>query len=127
MCDEPIASLDLARQRDICGLIDRARIETECGVLLITHDINPVLQMVDRVVYLANGQVSDGTVEDVFTAECLSVMYQTPIEVLRTRGRIVVVGAFGDEPASDTGHDNDHEQDRTQLNGSVRPGLQRAR
>ena len=59
---------------------------------MITHDVNPVLDMVDTVVYLANGQALVGSVDDVFTSEVLSDLYGTPIEVIRARGRIIVVG-----------------------------------
>lgn len=95
LCDEPFAGLDLARQREMSELIDAGRRATNCGVLLITHDINPVLSAVDRVIYLANGQARVGSVEEVFTGQGLSAMYDTPVEVIRTRGRIIVVGATG--------------------------------
>jgi zinc/manganese transport system ATP-binding protein len=95
LCDEPFAALDLSRQRVVSDLIDTGRRRTGCGVLVITHDINPVLAAVDRVVYLANGQARVGSVDEVFTSAGLSAMYETPVEVIRTRGRIVVVGATG--------------------------------
>ena len=67
--------------------------ETGAAVLLVAHDINPILPAVDRVVYMAHGQVAVGTPEEVITTETLSRLYTTPIEVLRTSdGRIVVVG-----------------------------------
>ena len=63
------------------------------AVLLVAHDINPILSAVDRVVYVAHGQVAIGAPEEVITTETLSRLYATPIEVLRASdGRIVVVG-----------------------------------
>ena len=57
LCDEPLTSLDLANQQAVVGLIDRHRREKDAAVLLVTHDINPVLGKVDRILYLANGRV----------------------------------------------------------------------
>ena len=60
--------------------------------MLVAHDINPILPAVDRVVYVAKRQVAIGTPAEVITTETLSRLYATPIEVLHSDGRIVVVG-----------------------------------
>jgi ABC-type Mn2+/Zn2+ transport system ATPase subunit len=60
LCDEPLTSLDLANQRDVIDLIDRYRTASGAGVLLVTHDINPVLEKVDRILYLAGGRFTLG-------------------------------------------------------------------
>ena len=91
--DEPLDSLDLRNQQGIAGVIRRISRETVAAVLLVAHDINPILSAVDRVVYVAHGQVAIGAPEEVITTETLSRLYATPIEVLRASdGRIVVVG-----------------------------------
>ena len=93
LLDEPFESLDLRRQQALAALIGRISREHEVAVLLVTHDVNPVLPYLDRVLYLAHGQAAIGTVEEVMTAATLSRLYDAPIEVLRARdGRIVVVG-----------------------------------
>src|SRR3989440_4329236 len=93
MLDEPLDSLDLRNQQGVAGVIRRISRETGAAVLLVAHDINPILSAVDRVVYVAHGQVAIGTPEEVITTETLSRLYATPIEVLRASdGRIVVVG-----------------------------------
>jgi zinc/manganese transport system ATP-binding protein len=92
LCDEPLISLDLLQQRSVSELIDASRREQDRAVLMITHDVNPVLGMVDTVVYLANGRALVGSVDEVFTSEVLSDLYGTPVEVIRARGRILVVG-----------------------------------
>lgn len=92
LCDEPLISLDLHQQRVVSGLIDNSRRDADRAVIMITHDVNPVLGMVDRVLYLAAGQARVGTVDEIFTSEVLTSIYQTPVEVIRARGRIVVVG-----------------------------------
>ena len=91
--DEPLDSLDLRNQQGVAGVIRQISRETRAAVLLVAHDVNPILPAVDRVVYMAHGQVAVGTPEDVITTETLSRLYTTPVEVLRASdGRIVVVG-----------------------------------
>lgn len=91
--DEPLDSLDLRNQQGVAAVIRQISRETGAAVLLVAHDINPILPAVDRVVYMAHGQVAVGTPEEVITTETLSRLYTTPIEVLRASdGRIVVVG-----------------------------------
>ena len=92
LCDEPLISLDLNQQRAVSSLIDASRQSGDRAVVMITHDINPVLGMVDTVVYLAGGQVRVGTVDEVLTSAVMSELYQTPVDVIRTRGRILVIG-----------------------------------
>ncbi|HOQ22968.1 MAG TPA: ATP-binding cassette domain-containing protein [Microbacterium sp.] len=100
LCDEPLTSLDLANQRDVIDLIDRYRRSSGAGVLLVTHDINPVLEQVDRILYLARGRFTLGRPDEVLTSETLTSLYDTPVHVARVGGRLVVVGV----PDSDAGH-----------------------
>lgn len=91
--DEPLDSLDLRNQQGVAGVIRQISRETEAAVLLVAHDVNPILPALDRVVYVARGQIAAGAPDDVITTQTLSRLYNTPIEVLRTSdGRIVVVG-----------------------------------
>ena len=53
LADEPLLSLDLAHQRGVVDLLDARRRGAGTPVVFVTHDINPVLQSVDRVLYLA--------------------------------------------------------------------------
>ena len=92
LCDEPLLSLDLASQRTVTGLVDRVRRERETAVLFVTHEINPVLPYVDRVLYLAGGRFRIGAVDDVLNSETLSALFDAPIDVVRVGGRIVVAG-----------------------------------
>lgn len=96
--DEPLDSLDLRNQSAVAGVIRQISRDTGAAVLLVAHDVNPILSAVDRVVYIAHGQVEVGTPEEVITSQTLSRLYATPIEVLRASdGRIVVVGQPEDE------------------------------
>ncbi len=107
LCDEPLTSLDLANQQDVIALIDRHRRQRSAAVLLVTHDINPVLELTDRILYLANGRFTLGTPDEVLTSETLSALYGAPVYVLRAGGRLVVVGAPDVEESSHH-HEHDH-------------------
>jgi len=99
--DEPLDSLDLRNQQGVAGVIRQISRETGAAVLLVAHDVNPILSAVDRVVYVAHGQIAVGTPEEVINTETLSRLYNTPIEVLRASdGRIVVVG----QPEEEVGY-----------------------
>lgn len=115
LCDEPLLSLDLAHQQVTSALIDARRRSAGTSVLFVTHEINPILPLVDRVLYLVGGRWVIGTPDEVMTGPTLSELYGTDVDVLRVRGRIVVVGApdaaHGDVGASHHHHpvDDDHE------------------
>ncbi|HTR71477.1 MAG TPA: ABC transporter ATP-binding protein [Mycobacteriales bacterium] len=93
LCDEPLLSLDLHHQRVITELVDRRRREHGTAVLFVTHEVNPVLPLVDRVLYLAAGRWASGAPEEVLTSERLSALYGTTVEVVRVGGRFIVAGA----------------------------------
>lgn len=107
LCDEPLTSLDLANQQAVIGLIDRHRRAKEAAVLLVTHDINPVLGKVDRILYIANGRFMLGTPQEVLRSDVLTDLYGAHVFVLRAGDRLVVVGA-PDAEESHHHHDEDH-------------------
>jgi zinc/manganese transport system ATP-binding protein len=91
--DEPLDSLDLPNQSAIAALIKRVCTDEGVTVLMVAHDVNPILPYIDQVIYLAGGGAVCGTPSEVITSQILSRLYQTPIEVLRTSDdRLVVVG-----------------------------------
>jgi zinc/manganese transport system ATP-binding protein len=117
LCDEPLLSLDLSHQRGVVELIDNRRRDADTAVVFVTHEINPVLPFVDRILYLVDGRWTAGTIDEVMTSERLSDLYGVAVEVLRVRGRVLVVGAtdapgvapeLGDHPHH---HDHDHDDD----------------
>ena len=97
LLDEPLANLDMRREANFVQLIDSVVRTRNVTVLLIAHNINPLLPVLDRVIYVANGRVTTGKPSEVLTSETLTDLYGIPIEVLKdSRGRIAIVGM--DEP-----------------------------
>jgi zinc/manganese transport system ATP-binding protein len=92
LCDEPLLSLDLHHQRAVTELVAARRRSHGTAVVFVTHEINPVLGLVDRVLYLARGGYRVGTPDEVLTSEALSQLYGTQVDVIRVRDRITVVG-----------------------------------
>lgn len=107
LCDEPLLNLDPANARLVSGLIDARRREADTAVLFVTHEVNPVLPYVDRVLYLVDGQFRVGTVEEVMTSATLSELYRAEIEVVKVGGRYVVVGEHLDHSGHASGHVHD--------------------
>ena len=103
LLDEPLDSLDLRNQQSVSALIRHISQEHQATVLLVAHDVNPILPFLDRVLYIARGQAVIGTPEEVITSETLSHLYDVPIDVLHTRdGRLIVAG----QPEEVTYHAN---------------------
>jgi zinc/manganese transport system ATP-binding protein len=91
--DEPLDSLDLPNQAAVAALIARISQAEAVTVLMVAHDVNPILSYLDRVIYIAAGGTVSGSPAQVITGPILSRLYNTAIEVLHTSdGRLVVVG-----------------------------------
>jgi zinc/manganese transport system ATP-binding protein len=93
LLDEPLANLDIAHGQEIVALISQVCRERGITVLLVSHDINPLLPAIDRVLYIANGQSAIGTPDEVITSATLSKLYNSSVEVVQALGRLFVVGA----------------------------------
>jgi zinc/manganese transport system ATP-binding protein len=106
LADEPLLSLDLAHQRGVVDLLDARRESAGTPVVFVTHDVNPVLHTVDRVLYLAPGHWAIGRPDEVLTSETLSRLYGADVDVLNVRGRVVVVGTPDDQHVHHV--ENDH-------------------
>ena len=94
LLDEPLSNLDLKRIKDLVGLVHDVVRSRNVTAFLVAHDINPLIQFLDKVIYIANGKVATGTPEEVLTSKHLSALYGTRVEVLHdSKGNIVVSGA----------------------------------
>jgi zinc/manganese transport system ATP-binding protein len=92
LLDEPLANLDPAHQQEAVCLVDEIRCRHGTTVLLVSHDINPLLPVTDRVIFVAHSHSAIGTPEQVITSPTLSQLYNTPVEVIQLKGRYFVVG-----------------------------------
>jgi zinc/manganese transport system ATP-binding protein len=92
LCDEPLANLDLRYQTAITDLITGWRDRTGGAVLFVTHDVNPVLRVVDQVLFVVNGRWAAGTPDEVLRSERMSALYGSHVDVVRVHGRVIVVG-----------------------------------
>ncbi len=93
LLDEPLASLDVRNQVSIAHLVATLARARGIAVMLIAHDVNPLLPVVDRVIYAARGKLTIGPPEEVITSDNLSRLYDANVEVLHdSRGRMFVVG-----------------------------------
>ena len=111
LCDEPLLALDLASQRGVTRLIDDRRRNAGTPVLFVTHEINPVLQYVDRILYLVRGRWAIGTPAEILTSERLSDLYGIEVDVVKVRDRYLVVSAEDEmptEPGAHAHHDHAH-------------------
>ncbi len=92
LLDEPLANLDIASAQEIIALVGRLCVSRKVAVMFVTHDINPLLQHVDRVLYMANGRSAIGSPETVITRETLSSLYNHPVDVVEAMGKRFVLG-----------------------------------
>ena len=92
LLDEPFSNLDLAHEQEAVALVSRICRERGVTILLVTHDINPLVQVTDRVLFIANGHSAIGLPGEVLTGETLTRLYGSPVEVVQASGRFFVVG-----------------------------------
>jgi len=106
MLDEPLDSLDLPNQDAITALLGDISHSDGVTVLLVAHDVNPLVPYLDRVVYFGGGHAAAGTPREVITAPTLSRLYGVPIQVLHgSNGEPVVAGL----PEAQARHGDQHE------------------
>jgi len=91
LLDEPLANLDLRSEQEIVALLGKLATEQEIAVLLSAHDMNPLMTVMDRIIYVANGKVATGPTDEVVTSEGLSRLYGHHVDVIRLHNRVLVV------------------------------------
>ena len=104
LLDEPLANLDPRSVQEIVALLHRVAEEHEVAILLSSHEMNALLPVMDRIVYLTDGRAASGTTEEVVQSDVLSRLYGHHVDVLRLHGRVLVVA----EPGQDDGDIPDH-------------------
>jgi len=105
LLDEPLANLDIRSAHEVVDLLAKVSRERGIAVLLSAHDINPLLPVMDRIVYLAGGRAVTGTSDEVVRSEVLTKLYGRRVDVLRVEGRVLVVAG----PEGDDEHEHGHD------------------
>jgi len=107
--DEPLASLDPKNQALLIECVARVKRLTQTTILFVAHDMNPLLRVMDRVLYLAGGGAVLGKLDDVVTSASLTKLYGFEIEVVRVENRVFVISAEGNVTESECDHHHDHD------------------
>lgn len=107
LADEPLAALDVAQSAHIVAVIDDYRRRSGAAVLFVTHDINTVLHLADRVLYFAGGGYRLGSPQQVLTSAALTGLYGAPVDVVHSGGRVVVAAASDPGAGLDLPHTGD--------------------
>ncbi len=119
LLDEPLISLDPAHQKGVVNIARRLRDELKIAILFSAHELNPLVNAIDRVLYLGSGAAVIGAVDDVVTGPVLSRLYGADIEVVRVKDRYFVMAGDvevereahrheGDDHAGAHSHSHDH-------------------
>lgn len=96
LLDEPLANLDIKREGELIELIRSVSKKNNITVILIAHDVNPLLPVIDRIIYIANKKVASGLPSEIITSKKLTELYGSNVEVLKSQsGRIAVLGMEG--------------------------------
>jgi zinc/manganese transport system ATP-binding protein len=104
LLDEPLANLDPKSVQEIVGLLHRVASTNGVAVLLSAHEMNALLPVMDRIVYLTQGRAASGTTDEVVRPDVLSKLYGHHVDVLKLHGRVLVVA----EPGAETPDVPDH-------------------
>ncbi len=97
LLDEPLANLDLRSAHEVVALLADIAREHQIAMLISAHEINPLLGVMDRIVYLASGRAVSGTTDEVVRADVLSKLYGHHVDVLNVHGRVLIVAGAGED------------------------------
>ena len=104
LLDEPLANLDLRSAQEVVALLSGVAAEQRIAVLISAHEMNPLLPVMDRIVYLAAGRAASGTTDEVVRSDVLSGLYGHHVDVLRVHGRVLVVAGAGHDQHAAADH-----------------------
>ena len=96
LLDEPLANLDIGSEQEVVDLLSRIARQQQIAVLISTHDMNPLLPVMDRIVYVAAGRIATGTIDEVVSSESLTKLYGHHVDVIHVHDRVLVVAGRSD-------------------------------
>jgi len=97
LLDEPLANLDPKSVQEIVALLHRVARDHRVAILLSAHEMNALLPVMDRIVYVTDGRAASGTTDEVVRSEVLSKLYGHHVDVLKLHGRVLVVAEPGQD------------------------------
>jgi zinc/manganese transport system ATP-binding protein len=100
LLDEPLANLDLRSAQEVVALLARIAHEQQIAILISAHEMNALLPVMDRIVYLAAGRAASGTTAEVVRSDVLTELYGHHVDVLRIHGRVLVIAGSGEDDAA---------------------------
>ncbi len=112
LLDEPLISLDPAHQKSVVAIARRICDDLKVAILFSAHELNPLVNAIQRVLYLGAGAAVIGAVDEVVTGPVLSRLYGAEIEVVRVRNRYFVMAGDVDVERDAHRHDegaHDHD------------------
>jgi zinc/manganese transport system ATP-binding protein len=107
LLDEPLANLDIRAEQEVVEVLARVAKDQGVTVFISAHDMNPLLAVMDHIVYIADGRTVSGTTEEVVRSDVLSGLYGHHVDVLGVHGRILVVAGGDDHAQLGEGHGHD--------------------
>jgi zinc/manganese transport system ATP-binding protein len=108
LLDEPLISLDPAHQKSVVEIARRICDDLRVAIVFSAHELNPLVNAIDRVLYLGGGAAVIGPVDEVVTGPVLSRLYGTPIEVIHVKDRYFVMAGEVDVESEAHRHDDRH-------------------
>ncbi len=93
LLDEPLLNLDPRRQGELIEMVDSVRKKLNVTVLFVGHDVNPLTQVMDRVLYIAGGKAALGMVDEVINSEALSRLYDAQMKVIKVEDMLFIMAA----------------------------------
>jgi zinc/manganese transport system ATP-binding protein len=106
LLDEPLANLDIGSEQEVVDVLSRIATQQQIAVLISTHDMNPLLPVMDRIVYVANGRIATGTTAEVVSSESLTKLYGHHVDVIHVHDRILVVAGRTDSQLQHGGNES---------------------
>lgn len=92
LLDEPLTNLDPNIQEKFISLLTDIQKNLNVTILFTAHDPNPLLRVMNRVLFFAKGKAIIGSVNEIITSDTLSSLYETKIEVIQLNHRLYVIG-----------------------------------
>ncbi len=90
LLDEPFSATDVATKMAVIKILHR--LKRERTIILVTHDVNPLVECTDKVLLLNRKMIGFGRLIDVITEENMERLYGTRVPIIRRENVCYTVG-----------------------------------